>query len=154
MRRQPTDQQTSLWQELCPAKHRSTLLVRLNPASLIETQSCSLSKLPSSSWQRWPSIHKVSSRWLVSTERVFYVEVAIVLLITVWFSTLSDSLAETQAKNTANSLRKLETESMAKKIVMKVKGESRREERQVISTPSTQFRRGDMILLEKGDMSR
>ena len=49
------------------------------------------------------------------SETIFYVEVAAILLITVWFSTLSDSLAETQAKNTANSLRKLETETMAKK---------------------------------------
>ena len=43
-------------------------------------------------------------------ERTFYVEIAIILLITVWFSTLSDSLAETQARITANSLRTLETE--------------------------------------------
>ncbi len=87
-------------------------------------------------------------------ERIFYIEVAVILLITVWFSTLSDSLAETQAKNTANSLRKLETESMTKKIVTKSKeqGEGRQEERTVILTPSTQLRRGDVILLEKGDM--
>src|SRR5580658_3715175 len=43
-------------------------------------------------------------------ERTFYAEVAAILLITVWFSTLSDALAEQQAKNTASSLRKLETE--------------------------------------------
>src|SRR5215467_4241216 len=43
-------------------------------------------------------------------QRVFYAEVSLILLVTVWFSTLADSLAETQAKNTANSLRKLETE--------------------------------------------
>ncbi len=126
-------------------------LVRLNPALLI----------------RNPVMFIVEITFLIVTamavypqgffpvasldERVFYVEVAIVLLITVWFSTLSDSLAETQAKNTANSLRKLETESMTKKLVMEDKGESRREERQVISTPSTQLRLGDMILLEKGD---
>src|ERR1700689_5314253 len=35
------------------------------------------------------------------SERVFYVEIAIIILVTVWFSTLSDSLAEQQAKNTA-----------------------------------------------------
>src|SRR3989442_8649470 len=38
-----------------------------------------------------------------SSLQVFYAEVALILLITVWFSTLSDALAETQAKNTANS---------------------------------------------------
>src|SRR5881396_3475001 len=47
----------------------------------------------------------------------FYVEVALILLITVWFSTLSDALAETQAKNTAPSLRSLESEVQSKKIV-------------------------------------
>jgi K+-transporting ATPase ATPase B chain len=78
------------------------------------------------------------------SERIFYVEVAAILLVTVWFSTLSDSLAETQAKNTASSLRKLETEAMTKKIVS--------EEGTVALTPSTQLRRGDLILLEKGDM--
>jgi K+-transporting ATPase ATPase B chain len=81
-------------------------------------------------------------------ERAFYIEVAAILLITVWFSTLSDSLAETQAKNTASSLRKLKTEAMAKKIV----SETTKAERQIALTPSTQLRRGDMLLLEKGDL--
>ncbi|MDG6935025.1 MAG: potassium-transporting ATPase subunit B, partial [Nitrososphaerota archaeon] len=39
-------------------------------------------------------------------ERGFYALVAFILLLTVWFSTLSDSIAERQARNTANSLRK------------------------------------------------
>jgi len=47
--------------------------------------------------------------------RVYYVEVALILLITVWFSTLADALAETQAKNTARSLRSLESEVQSKK---------------------------------------
>ena len=51
------------------------------------------------------------------SQRPFYVTVAVILLVTVWFSTLSDALAEKQAKNTASSLRKLETEVPAKKIV-------------------------------------
>ena len=84
------------------------------------------------------------------SERVFYVEVAVILLITVWFSTLSDSLAETQAKNTASSLRKLETEIMTKKIVCR-KSESGKEEKTFVVTPSTELRRGDMIFLQKGD---
>ena len=48
--------------------------------------------------------------------RPFYVEVSAILIITVWFSTLSDALAEKQAKSTANSLRKIETEVITKKI--------------------------------------
>ena len=51
------------------------------------------------------------------SERLYYVEIAVILLITVWFSTLSDALAEQQAKNTASSLRKLETEVPSKKLV-------------------------------------
>ncbi|HUK75049.1 MAG TPA: hypothetical protein VLU99_04590, partial [Nitrososphaerales archaeon] len=50
-------------------------------------------------------------------ERGYYVEIAAILLITVWFSTLSDALAEQQAKNTASSLRKLETKVVSKKVV-------------------------------------
>jgi potassium-transporting ATPase ATP-binding subunit len=78
------------------------------------------------------------------SERTFYVEVAIILLITVWFSTLSDSLAETQAKMTANSLRTLETEVMSNKIVPDGSGP-----RVTVKTPSTQLRKGDMILVQK-----
>ncbi|HZW55105.1 MAG TPA: HAD-IC family P-type ATPase [Nitrososphaerales archaeon] len=82
-----------------------------------------------------------------SSDRVFYVEVAAILLITVWFSTLSDSLAETQARNTANSLRSLETEVISKKIVPQTTGE-----KAIVRTPSNQLRRGDLVLLEKNDI--
>ena len=50
-----------------------------------------------------------------ASSQVFYIEVAIILIITVWFSTLSDALAEQQAKSTAGSLRKLETEVESQK---------------------------------------
>ena len=79
-------------------------------------------------------------------ETTFYVEVAIILLVTVWFSTLSDSLAETQAKNTASSLRKLEKEVMAKKI------QAESAEHAIVLTASSKLRKGDQILLEKGDI--
>jgi K+-transporting ATPase ATPase B chain len=79
-------------------------------------------------------------------ERAFYVEIAIVLLITVWFSTISDSVAETQARITANSLRKLETDVQSKKLVTKEDGT-----REVVQTISTKLRKGDLIRLEKND---
>src|SRR5438128_1590254 len=81
-----------------------------------------------------------------ATLRPFYVEVAAILLITVWFSTLSDALAEQQAKNTASSLRRLEREVLAKRIV--------REEwsPKLVPTPSTELRKDDLILLEKQDL--
>ena len=52
-----------------------------------------------------------------ASERLFYIEIAIILLITVWFSTLSDSLAETQARTTANNLRTLKSEVLSKKLL-------------------------------------
>jgi K+-transporting ATPase ATPase B chain len=78
--------------------------------------------------------------------RIYYVEVALILLITVWFSTLADALAETQAKNTASSLRSLESEVQSKKIV------TERDVRGIVATPSTALRKGDLILLEKDDV--
>ena len=80
------------------------------------------------------------------SERLFYVEIAIILLITVWFSTLSDSLAEQQAKNTASSLRKLEAEVPSKKVVRDGWTQT------IMQTSSKDLRKGDLILLEKGDL--
>ena len=81
-----------------------------------------------------------------ASERLFYVEIAIILLITVWFSTLSDSLAEQQAKNTASSLRKLETEVPSKKVVRDGWSQT------IVQASSKDLRKGDLILLEKGDL--
>ncbi len=81
------------------------------------------------------------------SERVFYVEVAAILLITVWFSTLSDSLAETQARMTANSLRTLETEVMSKKIMENADGS-----RVMLQVPSNELHKGDLIFIEKNDI--
>ncbi len=78
--------------------------------------------------------------------QIFYVEVAAVLLLTVWFSTLSDALAEQQAKSTAGSLRKLETEVPAKKMV------TEGWKRTIINLKSTELRKDDLILIEKGDV--
>lgn len=82
-----------------------------------------------------------------SSERFFYIEVAIILLTTVWFSTLSDSLAETQAKNTANSLRKLEQDIVSKKVINNADGTTN-----VVLTPAAQLHKGDIVRLEKDDM--
>ena len=78
--------------------------------------------------------------------QVFYVEVAAILLITVWFSTLSDALAEQQAKSTAGALRKLETEVSSKKIV------TEEWTRRIVTVKSTELRKDDLILIEKGDI--
>ncbi len=81
-----------------------------------------------------------------SSMRIYYVEVSLILLTTVWFSTLADALAETQAKNTASSLRSLESEVQSKKIVTEA------DVRRIVTTPSTALRKGDLILLEKNDV--
>jgi len=78
--------------------------------------------------------------------RIYYVEVSLILLTTVWFSTLADALAETQAKNTASSLRSLESEVQSKKIV------TEDDARRTVTTMSTALRKGDLILLEKNDV--
>ncbi len=80
------------------------------------------------------------------TETGFYAEVAVILLITVWFSTLSDALAEQQARNTAQSLRRLESEVQSKRLIREEWSEK------VIPTPSSSLMKGDMIRLEKGDL--
>ena len=78
--------------------------------------------------------------------QIFYIEVAAILLLTVWFSTLSDALAEQQAKSTAGSLRKLETEVPSKKII--TEGWTRT----IVNLKSTELRKGDLIQIEKGDV--
>jgi K+-transporting ATPase ATPase B chain len=80
------------------------------------------------------------------SEAVFYGEVAAILLATVWFSTLSDSLAEQQAKNTAHSLRQLETEVPSKKVV------TEGWERRIVPTSSKSLAKGDLVLLENNDL--
>jgi len=79
-------------------------------------------------------------------EQTFYVEVAAILLVTVWFSALSDSLAEQQAKNTASSLKQLETDVPAKKVV------TEQWERRTAPTTSKELVKGDLILLERNDV--
>jgi len=78
--------------------------------------------------------------------QIFYVEVAAILLLTVWFSTVSDALAEQQAKSTAGSLRKLETEVSSKKIV------TEEWTRKITIVKSTELRKDDLVLIEKGDI--
>ena len=121
-------------------------LVRLNPTSLIANPVMFIVELTflivTAMAIYPPAFYPVAN----SGMRIYYVEVALTLLITVWFSTLADALAETQAKNTASSLRSLESEVQSKKIV--TEGDVRR----IAVTPSTALRKGDMILLEKSDV--
>ncbi len=88
-----------------------------------------------------------------TSEQTFYVEVAFLLLLTVWFSTLSDALAEAQAENTAKSLRRLESTVMAKKIVVSKPQETGGSTTETVKpTPSTELCKGDIVIIEKGDI--
>lgn len=79
------------------------------------------------------------------SERPFHIIVALILFVTVWFSTLSDSIAERQASATASSLRRLEVDTLCKKVL------TEEWERKIVQVHSTELKVGDIILLEKGD---
>src|SRR5712692_5779225 len=121
-------------------------LVRLNPVSLLANPVMFIVELTFFTVTAMAIYPPVFYPVANSGMRIYYVEVALILLITVWFSTLADALAETQAKNTASSLRSLESEVQSKKIV--TEGDVRK----VVATPSTALRKGDLILLEKNDV--
>ncbi|MDE1769169.1 MAG: HAD-IC family P-type ATPase [Thaumarchaeota archaeon] len=53
----------------------------------------------------------------VNENRVFYIETSIILIVTVWFATFSESLSESQARAKVDSLKNLEKEVLAKKLV-------------------------------------
>ena len=57
------------------------------------------------------------SETFVNQNQIFYIETAIILILTVWFATFSESLSESQAKARVDSLRSLEKEVSAHKLV-------------------------------------
>lgn len=77
--------------------------------------------------------------------RTFYIEVSVILFITVWFSTLSDSTAEARSRATAEGLKKLEKDSEARKVIDSDLG------RRIETVRSSTLKKGDMILVEKGN---
>jgi len=83
----------------------------------------------------------------ISTEFVqfssaFYFEIAAILIITVWFATLSESLSEAQARARVDSLRTLEKEVSARKIV---------NEREVM-VDSRNLKPGDEVIVYAGEI--
>ncbi|MCL4328549.1 MAG: HAD-IC family P-type ATPase [Candidatus Thermoplasmatota archaeon] len=76
------------------------------------------------------------------SEQPFYMVVAVILFVTVWFSTLSDSIAEAQIRATASSLRKIEQEVTAIKLD---------KDRNPSEVSSKDLRKGDIIMIRKGD---
>ena len=135
-----------LWSDLLSTKTLRDSIIRLNPKFLLSNPVMFIVELTffivAAMAVYPPAFYPVASAGL----RLYYVEIAVILLATVWFATLSDALAESQAKNTANSLRSLEAEVESKKIV--IEGDVRK----TVPTSSTALRKGDIVLLEKNDV--
>jgi K+-transporting ATPase ATPase B chain len=85
----------------------------------------------------------VSSKF-VGQSQIFYLESAIILILTVWFATFSESLSEAQARARVDSLRNLEKEVMAHKIV---NGNGK-----LIDVKSTSLKPGDEVIVNTGEI--
>ena len=88
------DHRASLWSGAMSSKTLADSLVRLNPILLTANPVMFIVEVTFfvvTAMAIYPQgFLPVAS----PSERIFYVEVAAILLVTVWFSTLSDSLAE------------------------------------------------------------
>lgn len=78
----------------------------------------------------------------VRYSQMFYLETAVILILTVWFATFSESLSEAQARARVDSLRSLEKEVSARKIV---NGKE-------IIVPSKVLKPGDEVLVYAGEI--
>jgi potassium-transporting ATPase ATP-binding subunit len=59
----------------------------------------------------------LSESKFINQSLIFYAECAIIIFLTVWFATFSESLSEAQAKARVDSLRNLEKEVSARKMI-------------------------------------
>lgn len=83
-----------------------------------------------------------TSSEFVNENSVFYIESAIILIVTVWFATFSESLSESQARAKVDSLKNLEKEVLAKKLV----------DGKEVSVTSTSLRMGDRVRVYAGEI--
>jgi K+-transporting ATPase ATPase B chain len=78
----------------------------------------------------------------VNENRIFYMESATILIITVWFATFSESLSESQARAKVDSLKNLEKEVLAKKLV----------DGKEVPVISTSLKMGDRVRIYSGEI--
>lgn len=78
----------------------------------------------------------------VTQNQIFYFETAIILILTVWFATFSESLSEGQARARVDSLRSLEKEVSARKIV----------HGKEVTVTSTSLKPGDEVIVYSGEI--
>jgi K+-transporting ATPase ATPase B chain len=88
----------------------------------------------------FPSI----SSEFVGQNQIFYFESAIILIITVWFATFSESLSAAQARARVDSLQSLEKEVMAHKLA---NGNGK-----IIDIKSTALKPGDEVKVYAGEI--
>lgn len=81
------------------------------------------------------------SETFVRQNQIFYAEAAIILILTVWFATFSESLSEAQARARVDSLKKLEKEVTARKI----------EHGKEVVIKSSQLKPGDEVKVYAGE---
>ena len=86
----------------------------------------------------YPDISKI----FVKQNQIFYIESAIILLLTVWFATFSESLSEAQAKARVDSLKRLEKEVTARKI----------EHGKEVVVKSSDLKPGDEVRVSAGEI--
>ena len=85
----------------------------------------------------------------VNGSQVFYLETAIILILTVWFATFSESLSEAQARARVDSLRSLEKEVSARKLINGSGGGGVRKE---VTVKSTTLNPGDEVMVYAGEI--
>ncbi|MGA7692543.1 MAG: HAD-IC family P-type ATPase [Nitrososphaeraceae archaeon] len=85
----------------------------------------------------------------VNGSQAFYIECAIILILTVWFATFSESLSEAQARARVDSLRSLEKEVSAHKLLNANNGGRVRKEATV---KSTTLNPGDEVMVYAGEI--
>ena len=88
----------------------------------------------------FPSI----SSEFVGQSQIFYFESAVILILTVWFATFSESLSEAQARARVDSLRSLEKEVMAHKI--------KNGNGKIVDVKSTTLKPGDEVRVNAGEI--
>ena len=81
------------------------------------------------------------SETFVTQNQIFYIEAAIILILTVWFATFSESLSEAQARARVDSLKKLEKEVTARKL----------EHGKEVVVKSSQLKPGDEVKVYAGE---
>jgi K+-transporting ATPase ATPase B chain len=87
----------------------------------------------------------------VNGSQVFYLECAIILILTVWFATFSESLSEAQARARVDSLRSLEKEVSAHKLLGSNNGGAGRG-RKESTVRSTTLIPGDEVMVYAGEI--